>query len=66
MSLRIFHVLFIAVSVLLSLFVIAWSIRNYQLTGRVSSLVLGAIFLVAGVVMVEYGRRFFGKLKELS
>ena len=66
MSLRIFHVVFIAVSVVLSLFVAVWSVRHYEETGSASSLVLGAIFVVAGGLLVEYGRRFFGKLKELS
>lgn len=66
MSLRVFHVVFIAVSVILSLFVAVWSVREYQATGSVGALILGFVFLIAGGAMVEYGRRWFHKLKELS
>jgi hypothetical protein len=66
MSLRIFHVIFIIASVVLSLFVAVWAVREYQTTGSVSALALGAVFLLAGGAMVEYGRRWFKKLKELS
>lgn len=66
MSLRIFHVVFIIVSVVLSLFVAVWSVREYQNSGNMSALVLGGVFLLAGGAMVEYGRRWFQKLKELS
>jgi hypothetical protein len=66
MSLRVFHVIFIAVSVILSLFVAVWSVREYQATGSTAALLLGFVFLIAGGAMVEYGRRWFHKLKELS
>lgn len=66
MSLRIFHVIFIVVSVILSLFVAVWSVREYQATHSVAALVLGGVFVIAGGAMVEYGRRWFRKLKELS
>jgi hypothetical protein len=66
MSLRIFHVVFIIASVVLSLFVAVWAVREYQATHNVGALVLGGVFLLAGAAMVEYGRRWFNKLKELS
>jgi hypothetical protein len=66
MSLRIFHVIFIVASVVLSLFVAVWAVREYQTTGSTGALALGGVFLLAGGAMVEYGRRWFKKLKELS
>jgi hypothetical protein len=66
MSLRIFHVVFITVSVILSLFVAVWAVREYQATHSMTALALGGVFVLAGCVMVEYGRRWFHKLKELS
>lgn len=66
MSLRIFHVVFILVSVVLSVFVAVWSVRQYQSSGDIGALALGAVFVLAGAALVEYGRRWFAKLKELS
>lgn len=66
MSLRIFHVVFIIASIVLSLFVAVWALREYQATHSVSALALGIVFVVAGIAMVAYGRRWFKKLKELS
>ena len=66
MSLRIFHVIFIVASVILALFVAVWSVREYQATHNLGALALGGVFLIAGGAMVEYGRRWFSKLKELS
>jgi len=66
MSLRVFHVIFIIASVVLSLFVAVWAVREYQTTGSAGALALGAVFLLAGGAMVEYGRRWFKKLKELQ
>lgn len=65
MSLRIFHIVFIVVCVMLTLFVGVWGIREY-VTAR-SNLALGMaiVFLVGGVVLVAYGTQTFRKLKEL-
>lgn len=66
MSLRIFHVVFIIASIVLSLFVAVWAVREYQATHSVGALVLGIVFVLAGLAMVIYGQRWFKKLKELS
>lgn len=58
MSLRAFHILFIIVTVLLCLFVGLWGLRN-------GSVALGVTFFVVGAVLIEYGRRFFRKLREI-
>lgn len=66
MSLRLFHVIFIVVSVLLSVFVGAWGIWFFSTTGQVSGLALSAAFALMGAALVWYGNRFFEKLKELA
>ena len=66
MSLRIFHVVFIIASIVLSLFVAVWALREYQATHSAGALALGIVFVIAGIAMVIYGQRWFKKLKELS
>ena len=66
MSLRIFHVIFIIASIVLSLFVAVWAVREWQATHSTGALVLGIVFVIGGVAMVVYGQRWFKKLKELS
>ena len=66
MSLRIFHVVFIIASIVLSLFVAVWAIREWQATHSAGALALGIVFVVAGLAMVIYGQRWFKKLKDLS
>lgn len=66
MSLRIFHVVFVLVSILLSVFVTLWGIREYSQHGGATALVLAIVFALSAVVLVIYGRKTFRKLKELS
>ncbi len=66
MSLRLFHIIFIVVSILLSLFVAGWGVWFFSTTGAVSGLVLSAVFALMGAALVWYGNRFFEKLKELA
>lgn len=65
MSLRIFHIIFIVVSVLLCLFVAIWGIRQFVIARDGTSLAVGLLFLGCGVVLVLYGQRVYKKLKEL-
>ena len=58
MSLRAFHIVFIIVSVALSLFVAMWGIRQ-------GSLWLGITFLVAAGGLIVYGKKAYTKLREL-
>ena len=65
MSLRVFHVVFITVSVLLMLYLTAWGVRDF-LAARSSLGISMIIFGVAGgASLVWYGMRVFHKLKEL-
>jgi uncharacterized membrane protein HdeD (DUF308 family) len=66
MSLRAFHIAFIVVSIVLSLVVTVWGVREYLNAGVASSLVVGLVALASGVTMVIYGARFFRKLQELA
>ena len=58
MSLRAFHIVFIIVSIALCAFVALWGFRQ-------GSPVMGAVFLLSAIALVEYGRRAFRKLKEI-
>ncbi len=65
MSLRIFHIVFIAVCVALSLFVAVWGLRTFVDTRSSGALTLGILFVAFGAALVEYGRRTFVKLRHL-
>jgi len=66
MSLRIFHVIFITVSIALTLFVTIWGVREYIATRSGSALALAIVFLAGGVALVLYAGKAFRKLKDLS
>jgi len=65
MSLRIFHIVFVTVSIALSVFVTIWGVREYMATHSSGALLLAVVFLFCGVVLVLYAGRVFRKLKEL-
>lgn len=66
MSLRIFHIVFVIVCILLCLFVGIWGIRLYIQTRETTGLALGSIFLISGCALTVYGRRVYEKLKGFS
>jgi hypothetical protein len=65
MSLRIFHIIFVTVSIALSVFVAIWGVREYMATKSSGALGLAGVFIVAGVVLVIYAGRVFRKLRDL-
>jgi len=65
MSLRVFHIIFIIVTVALSLFVAMWGLRAFAANRDNGALALGLVFLAAAVGLVIYGKKVFVKLKEL-
>ena len=65
MSLRAFHIVFVIVTVALSLFVALWGIREFASQGSPAALTLAIVFLVTAVGMIVYGKKVFVKLKEL-
>lgn len=62
LSLRSFHLFFIAVSVLLAVWVGVWGVQSYLATKSGGDLALGTLFLVLGVVLLLYGRSVRRKL----
>ena len=65
MSLKSFHIFFIAVSVLSSVGLAVWAGLEYSGGGGAGMLVLGVISLVLGAVLVVYGRAFKKKIADL-
>jgi hypothetical protein len=66
MSLRIFHIIFVTVSIALSIFVTIWGVREYMATRNSGALALSGVFLVGGILLVAYAGKAFRKLKDLS
>ena len=65
MSLRVFHIVFVTVSVLLSVYVAVWGIREYASERSGMGLSLAILFGFSAAALVVYGRKVFRKLKEL-
>jgi len=65
MSLRAFHIVFIIVTVVLSLYVALWGIREFAQEKSTMGLVLGILFLITAIAGMVYGKKAFTKLKEL-
>jgi len=66
LSLRSFHVVFIVVSILLSLGVGAWGTRQYLQQSSSQGLAMAVIFFLTGILLSLYAMRYFGKLKRLE
>jgi steroid 5-alpha reductase family enzyme len=66
LSLRSFHLFFIAVSVLLAVWVGAWGVQSYLTTKSAGDLALGVLFVVLGFVLLLYGRNVRKKLRALA
>ena len=66
LSLRSFHLFFIAVSVLLAAWVGLWGVESWQATRSGGDLTLGLLFVALGVVLLVYGLRVRKKLRELA
>jgi len=66
MSLKAFHVVFVTVSILLTLVVSSWCFGNYRDGGSVRDLVGGIVSLLAGCGLAIYGKVFLKKFKNIS
>jgi hypothetical protein len=66
MSLRAFHLLFIALSVILAAFFGAWSIGQYRLVNETQYVLAGIASLACGVGLAFYGAAFQRKTRKLS
>jgi len=65
MSLKAFHVFFVAASVLCAMGFGAWSAADYMRTGRSGTLVLCVLGFAAAVALLFYGFWFLRKLKNV-
>jgi len=65
MSLRAFHLLFVAISVVLAVFVAAWSVEQYQLEHEVQYAVTCAVAIAFSGLLVVYGAMFQRKTRNL-
>ena len=66
MSLRAFHVFFIAASVLLAVFFAAWLWASYRQSGNPLTLASAAASAAIGAALLAYGRWFYVKSKRLG
>jgi hypothetical protein len=65
MSLRMFHMVFIGVSVVLAAFVAAWAAQQYQAVHAVGYLATAALSLASGGGLIVYGTKFQRKTRTL-
>ena len=66
MSLRAFHMLFIALSVVLAAFFAAWAFGQYRTEQQFSYAISAVVSLAAGIGLVVYGAAFLKKTRRLS
>ena len=66
MSLKAFHVFFIAVSILLAMLVGGWGVRQFMIDESVEGLAVGVFFFAFGFVLLAYGLKFVRKISELG
>ena len=66
MSLKAFHIVFIAASIVLALGFAGWSFSSYFRNHQTLDLVFGLVSLAAGAALVIYGKFVLKKLKHIS
>ena len=65
MSLRLFHLVFIAASVVLAAFVCAWAVGQYRLEHEAQYIAIGCVALALGAALAVYGAKFQRKTRNL-
>lgn len=65
MSLRAFHIIFVIVTVALSLWVGVWGVQEFRQERSTMGLSLALIFFATAVGLVIYGQKVYRKLKEI-
>ena len=66
MSLKAFHLVFIAMSILLAFFCGAWLLHEYAASRHAPLLVAAILLLAAGGGLIWYGKSVLRKLKHIS
>jgi hypothetical protein len=65
MSLRVFHIVFITVSVALTLYLVGWGVREFMVSRSPLGVWMAVFGVAGGASLIWYGKRAFHKLKEL-
>jgi hypothetical protein len=65
MSLRAFHLLFIAMSVVLAAFFAAWASNQYLVAGGAGYVLTALVSLLAGSALAVYGVKFQRKTRSM-
>lgn len=66
MSLKAIHIVFIVASIVLALGFGAWSLNEFAHGGARSNLWFGVGSLLAGLLLIIYGKAVLKKLKDIS
>ena len=66
MSLKTFHIIFVAVSTLLAFFFAGWLLNNYLATKAIGALIGAILSALVGVGFIWYGKAVLKKLKRIS
>ena len=66
MSLKIFHIVFVVASIVMSAVVGAWGITDYARTSNTTNLAVGVVTLGVGVALVWYSRWFLRKIRAIE
>lgn len=66
MSLKAFHIFFIALSIVLSLGLGGWGVSRYLVGDGTGPLALGILFFLTGFALLVYGRSFLRKMREIE
>ena len=66
MSLRVFHLVFIALSVLMAALVGGWGFSRYLADGAGGDLALGVGFFLTGAALLVYGVKVLRKFREIG
>jgi hypothetical protein len=66
MSLRTFHLLFVALSVILTAFFAAWAAGQYRTGHQTGYVVAAAVSLAAGAGLAVYGAAFQRKTRQMQ
>ena len=65
MSLRAFHIVFVVVTIVLSLYVALWGFREFSQERSTTALTLALLFAAMAVGLMIYGKKAFAKLRDL-
>lgn len=66
MSLKTFHIVFVAFSIFLSVGVGVWGFRQYREFASLQGLILSVLGIVSAVILSFYLRKVFRKYKDVS